>query len=174
MKKILAMLVICLFLTGGTAFGNPKHYVLDTVNSGATMGVGANSGVSLLGAINNATDNLGTGIYSIQLGALTFADDDSTIGSSGLTNANPSGTGLTVDAGIPIIFRYGVSNTKLTTAQWQAKGLTGTTLIVTQDIGSGSTKEPFEFDPDPARYLALFVYSGTSQFLVPRVYVYGK
>ena len=175
MKKILAMLVMCLLLMGGTALAEPKVYVCDT-NSGATMGVtdATAGGVSLIHVVNIIADNIIEEDYSLQLGTLIFADDDPTIGSSGLTNANPSGTGLTADTASGVTLRYGVSNTHLTTAQWQAKLTTGTTEIVIHTIGSGSTVEPIEFAPEPSSQLAIFAQTGLSQFLVPKAYLFAR
>jgi len=140
------------------------------------MGVTDNTagGVSLIGIVNIIASNIIEEDYSIQLDTLTFSDDDPTIGSSGLTNANPSGTGLTVDTASGVTLRYGVSNTHLTEAQWILKLTTGTTQICIHTIGSGSSIEPVEFAPEPSSQLAIFIQSGLSQFLVPKAYLFAR
>jgi len=172
MKKILVMLVICLLLMGGTALAKPKVYVCDT-NSGATMGP-AGTGVSLILVVNIIKDNITEEDYSIQLTPVTFGGSGAVDSTNPGDNADPGGTGITGDAGTTITFRYGVSNTHLTTAQWQAKTTSGTTHIVTHNIDSGSTVEPFEFAPEPSSQLAIFAYSGCSQFLVPKAYLFAR
>lgn len=170
MKKILVMLVMCLLLMGGTALAGPKVYICDT-NSGATMGP-AGTGVSLIYVINIIAGNIVEEDYSIQLSAVSFSH--SPAGNDYYGNLTPSLYGTTADTGATISLYYGVSNTHLTTAQWQAKLTTGTTLIATHTIGSGSSIEPFEFAPELSSQLAIFAYSGCSQFLVPKAYLFAR
>ena len=177
MKKILVMLIMCLLLMGGTAIAEPKVYICDT-NSGATMGVTDSiaGGVSLIGIVNIIADNIIEEDYSIQLGTLTFGYGNTTdAAKSGVSsNADPGGTGLTVDTASGVTLRYGVSNTHLTEAQWIAKLTTGTTQICIHTVGSGSSIEPVEFAPEPSSQLAIFIQSGLSQFLVPKVYLFAR
>ena len=168
MKKILVMLVMCLLLMGGTAIAAPMVYVCD-INSGNTIGP-SDTGVSLVGVLNIIAKNIIEEDYSIQLGGVSLSHTSTGV----FDNANPGSYGKTVEAGATVTLRYGVSNTPLTTAGWEAKALTGTTLIVQQTIGSGSTTEPFEFAPEPASQLALFFYSGCSQYLLPIVYLFAR
>ena len=174
MKKVIGFLIAFLIMSINPVYASDGIVYTETLdtNSGATMGV--SSGVTFIGEIDMVKLRPISRTYSIQLDTVIFADDDPTIGSSGLTNANPSGTGLTVDAGVSMWLLYGVSNTKLTETQWVAKGLSGTTIISAQMIGSGSTKEPHNFTPEFSRYLAILAYSGQSQFLVPKAHFAGQ
>ena len=169
MRRALIGLIMVLFLTG-VAYAEPHIYVMDT-GSGATMQHGG--GVSLVGVIPVVTHDI-EGYFSYQLGTITFPDDGGSDAASGVTNGDPNGTGTTDMSGTSIYVAYGVSNKPLTTTEWQALGTSGTTEIDTHTIGSGSSNQPHRFFPEASGHIGVFVYSGSSRFLVPKVYTYAR
>lgn len=175
MKKVLFFLIL-LLLCPLVAWAGAYNFntITMSTNSGQTMGGRADTGVSLVGVIDNMKFN-SVGYYSVQLGTLTFGRGADTWVSGVSDNADPGGTGIAADTGASIYIVYGLSNTELTTAQWEDKGKSGTTAITYHTVGSGSSDEPVPFSAtaraecQSVRFVGIFVRSSVSQFLVPEV-----
>ena len=160
MKKIIVLMGLFLLILVSPLYASEMsvYTALMDTNSGVSMG-GTGSGISLIGTVDIAKLRPSNRTYSIQLDTVELAT---------------GGTGLTGDAGKTVGLCYGISNTDLTATQWEVKGTTGTTVISLQAIGSGSSIEPHNFTPEFSNYLAIFSYSGSAQFYVPKAYFVGQ
>ncbi len=167
----LIALVVGVFLYYGFAEAQESRTPVTVVpgdwQSGATMD--ATSGVSLIMEIDLArADPLG--YFSVGPGVLTFGGEGAGVQGDYRDNLDPGGTGGTDDSGVSLEFRYALSNKKLSTAQWEAYGISGTTLFGTVTVGSSTSPYPLALEPDRvAGWLGIFGASGMSQFEVPKI-----
>ncbi len=173
MKKPFQILLILIPLLAGFFFADNGSaaefwpvvkWTTANINSGAT--ISANSGVSLLYVIDQSNKAI-RGYYVLQPGTLTFGGEGPGQQGDYRDNLDPEGTGGGSDSAVTFIYAYGISVKPLTTAQWEAKGITGTTDFHTFAVGSGQSNEPVPFTPEFAVYVGVFGRSGMSQFKVP-------
>lgn len=148
-------------------------------SSGATTFGPSGSGVSVLMIVDLESLDP-AGYFSFQVERILFSDDVqggppsgvTTWAVSGLTNADPGGTGIGTSttksgSGASVVFLYGISNKRLSVKEWEDKGQSGTTDFRTVGVNSGNTNEPMVFTPEVCAELMLGCYSAVSQFRIP-------
>ena len=169
MKKLICFLTILVSLFFAANVFSAEFYPTirwTTANTNSGVTISANSGVSLLYVIDQSNKAI-RGYYVLQPGTLTFGGNGAGQVGNYTDNLDPEGTGDAADSGVTFIYAYGLSVKPLTTAQWEDKGIAGTTDFHTFAVGSGQSDEPVPFTPEFAVYVGVFGRSGMSQFKVP-------
>lgn len=149
----LALIIMAASWAGAADIKMPIHFADITVDGSTGTTIDPSSGISLIAVIDVAWYSP-RGYFSIAPDTITWGAD----------TADPGGTGSV--SGVSVALFYDVSKTKLTTAQWEAKGISGVTQIIEYDIDSGDTGEYVHFSPALNRYIGIFI-SGETQILTP-------